>query len=95
MIGSDFLNLDPATAPPRGRTAWLTQQLRTAITDGTLAPGTRLPASRVLAGELSVARGTVVEAYRRLGEEGLLVTNHGGRHRSRRTRRHLRITAQP
>ncbi|AZT94769.1 PLP-dependent aminotransferase family protein [Brevibacterium aurantiacum] len=78
MIGSDFLNLDPATAPPRGRTAWLTQQLRTAITDGTLAPGTRLPASRVLAGELSVARGTVVEAYRRLGEEGLLVTNHGG-----------------
>lgn len=78
MIGSDFLGLDPVAAPPRGRTAWLAQQLRAAIADGTLVPGTRLPASRVLADDLSVARGTVVEAYRRLAEEGLLVSNRGG-----------------
>src|SRR5690606_25763337 len=77
-MGSDFLTLDPAEAPPRGKTAWLAQQLRSAITDGTLTPGTRLPASRILAGELSLARGTVVEAYRRLTEEGLVAANRGG-----------------
>lgn len=78
VIGSDFLGLDPASAPPRGRTAWLADRLRTAIADGTLTPGTRLPASRALAEELHLARGTVVEAYQRLGEEGVLVTNRGG-----------------
>ncbi len=78
MNGSDFLALDPAAAPVRGRTVWLAGRLRAAIADGTLAPGARLPASRELAGELSVSRGTVVEAYRRLSEEGLLVTNRGG-----------------
>lgn len=78
MSGSDFLALDPAAAPVRGRTAWLAGQLRAAIAGGTLAPGARLPASRQLARDLSVSRGTVVEAYRRLSEEGLLVTNSGG-----------------
>lgn len=78
MTGSDFLHLDPTDAPVRGRTVWLAQQLRVAVADGRLVRGSRLPASRVLAGELSVARGTVVEAYRRLGEEGLLITNRGG-----------------
>lgn len=78
MNGSDFLALDPAVAPVRGRTAWLAGQLRAAIADGTLAPAARLPASRELASDLSVSRGTVVEAYRRLSEEGLLVTNRGG-----------------
>lgn len=48
------------------------------MADGTLAPDARLPATRVLAEDLSVARGTVVEAYRRLAEEGLVVTNRGG-----------------
>ncbi len=78
MTGSDFLGLDPTAAPPRSRTAWLAQQLRSAIADGTLPPGTRLPASRAMANDLAFARGTVVEAYRRLAEEGLVVTNHGG-----------------
>ncbi len=78
MLGSDFLHLDPATAPARGRTDWLAGRLRSAIADGALTPGTRLPATRALAGDLSVARGTVVEAYRRLCEEGLLTTNRGG-----------------
>ena len=78
MPGSDFLHLDPSTAPARGRTNWLVDRLRRAMADGTLAPDARLPATRVLAEDLSVARGTVVEAYRRLAEEGLVVTNRGG-----------------
>lgn len=65
--------------PPRhGRTSWLVDRVRAAIAGGSVAPGTRLPASRVLAEELSMSRGTVVEAYRRLLDEGLLSTNRGG-----------------
>ena len=73
MTGSDFLHLDPAMAPPRARTAWLAAQLRTAIADGALGAGVRLPPSRELAAELAFSRGVVVEAYRRLAEEGLLL----------------------
>lgn len=78
MGGSEFLGLDATGAPPRGRTVWLADRLRDAVAAGVLSPGTRLPASRVLAAELAVSRGTVVEAYRRLTEEGLLVANAGG-----------------
>ena len=77
MTGSDFLRLDPRDAPPRGRTAWLTAQIRAAVAEATLGSGTRVPPSRELAEELSFSRGVVVEAYRRLTEEGLLVTNRG------------------
>ncbi|MEU5637438.1 PLP-dependent aminotransferase family protein [Streptomyces rishiriensis] len=69
-IGSDFLQLDIGQAPPGGRTAWLADSLRSAIADGRLPVGTRLPASRVLAEELRVTRGVVTEAYRRLAESG-------------------------
>jgi GntR family transcriptional regulator / MocR family aminotransferase len=69
--GADFLQLDPAAAPARGLTAWLADALRTAIIDGHLAPGTALPATRVLAEELGISRGVIVEAYQRLREEGL------------------------
>ncbi|MFT4009500.1 MAG: PLP-dependent aminotransferase family protein [Nocardioidaceae bacterium] len=78
MHGSDFLQLDPDQAPRRGRTAWLADRLRSAIADGTLGVGARLPATRVLAAELSMARGTVADAYQRLTDEGLLATNQGG-----------------
>ncbi|MGW2445995.1 MocR-like pyridoxine biosynthesis transcription factor PdxR [Streptomyces sp. NPDC001675] len=69
-LGSDFLQLDIADAPPGGRTAWLADRLRSAIADGRLPVGTRLPASRVLAEELRVTRGVVTEAYHRLSESG-------------------------
>ncbi|MGW5650500.1 MocR-like pyridoxine biosynthesis transcription factor PdxR [Streptomyces humi] len=69
-VGSDFLQLDIGRVPAGGRTAWLTDRLRSAIADGRLPVGTRLPASRVLAAELSVTRGVVTEAYRRLAESG-------------------------
>ncbi len=70
--GSDFLQLDATSVPARGLTSWLTAALRAAILNGQLATGTRLPATRTLAGDLRVARGVVVEAYQRLGDEGLL-----------------------
>ena len=71
-MGADFLQLDRADAPPRGLSDWLAQQLRRAISDGRLPVGSRLPATRVLAGELGVSRGVVTEAFRRLAEDGQL-----------------------
>ncbi|MER7578564.1 PLP-dependent aminotransferase family protein [Kitasatospora sp. NPDC097691] len=68
--GADFLQLDPADAPPGGLTDWLARRLREAVADGRLPIGSRLPASRVLAAELAVSRGVVTDAYRRLAEEG-------------------------
>lgn len=76
ITGTDFLQLNRADAPPGGLTDWLTRQLRDAIADGRLPVGSRLPASRVLAGELGVSRGVVTEAYQRLREDGQL-TGHG------------------
>ncbi|WP_327279991.1 MULTISPECIES: aminotransferase-like domain-containing protein [unclassified Streptomyces] len=71
--GSDFLQLDPAQAPPGRRTEWLTDRIRAAIADGTLPVGSRLPAGRVLAAELGVSRGLVTEAYQRLADAGQVV----------------------
>jgi GntR family transcriptional regulator / MocR family aminotransferase len=75
--GSDFLQLHPASAPTRGLTTWLVDALRTAIVDGRLAAGVRLPATRVLAADLGVSRGVVVEAYQRLCDEGLASAHTG------------------
>jgi GntR family transcriptional regulator/MocR family aminotransferase len=69
-IGSDFLQLDVREAPPGGLADWLAGQLRAAVADGRLPIGGRLPASRVLAAELSVSRGVVTEAYQRLIDDG-------------------------
>jgi len=72
ISGTDFLQLDRADAPAGGLADWLAQHLRRAISDGRLPVGSRLPATRVLAGELGVSRGVVTEAYRRLAEDGQL-----------------------
>ncbi|MEV5717409.1 PLP-dependent aminotransferase family protein [Amycolatopsis mediterranei] len=69
-IGSDFLQLDVREAPPGGLAGWLAGQLRSAVADGRLPVGARLPASRVLAAELRVSRGVVTEAYQRLIDDG-------------------------
>ncbi|OOK82522.1 bacterial regulatory s, gntR family protein [Mycobacterium kansasii] len=63
--------------PNRGRRAALEDALRQAIRDGRLASGERLPSSRALAGQLGVARGTVVESYAQLTAEGYLRTRPG------------------
>jgi GntR family transcriptional regulator/MocR family aminotransferase len=68
----DLLELYPGAAPPNGVTTWLVDALRAAIADGRLPAGSRLPATRVLAADLTVSRGVVVEAYQRLTDEGLL-----------------------
>ncbi|MFD3617912.1 PLP-dependent aminotransferase family protein [Streptomyces sp. NPDC058676] len=68
--GSDFLQLDAGDASGAGKAEWLATRLRQAIADGRLAVGSRLPPTRVLAGELRVSRGVVTEAYRRLTEDG-------------------------
>src|SRR3546814_8404895 len=44
--------------------------IRRAILDGHLARGTRLPSSRSLAAELSIARNTVLQVYEQLELEG-------------------------
>jgi GntR family transcriptional regulator/MocR family aminotransferase len=63
---------------PRGpRREALETALRSAIRDGRLAPGSRLPSSRALALDLGIARGTVVEAFAQLGAEGYLGARRG------------------
>ncbi|QQQ77163.1 PLP-dependent aminotransferase family protein [Saccharothrix sp. 6-C] len=63
-------------APKSGRRA-VEAELRRAVRDGRLAPGTRLPSSRDLAAQLGVARGTVTSAYAQLVGEGYLTARHG------------------
>ncbi|KIQ67009.1 GntR family transcriptional regulator [Kitasatospora griseola] len=62
---------------PGGLAGRLTWGLRAAVRDGRLGVGERLPASRVLAAELGVSRGVVVEAYEQLAAEGYLVGRRG------------------
>ena len=51
--------------------------LRDAMLRGRLGPGERVPASRDLATQLAIARGTVVAVYAQLTSEGYLVGRHG------------------
>lgn len=55
-------------------------QLRSLVSSGELAPGTRLPTVRRLAEELSLAPNTVARAYRELEAGGVIETR--GRHGS-------------
>src|SRR3954471_21758960 len=51
-------------------TGWVYVQLRLAILEGRLRPGTRLPASRDFATQYGVSRGTIVSVLERLQLEG-------------------------
>jgi GntR family transcriptional regulator / MocR family aminotransferase len=55
----------------------LERELREAIRRGQLVAGERLPSSRVLAAELGVSRGLVIECYSQLQAEGFLTTRTG------------------
>ncbi|HEX8867133.1 MAG TPA: PLP-dependent aminotransferase family protein [Lentzea sp.] len=57
--------------------AGLMDAFREAIRTGRLAPGTRLPSSRVLATDLGLGRNTVVRVYSELISEGWLTGVHG------------------
>ncbi|MFJ6834000.1 PLP-dependent aminotransferase family protein [Streptomyces sp. NPDC091209] len=71
------LLLPAAATPPRARGRTLQTALREAVRSGRLAPGTRLPSSRELAGDLGVSRGLVTEAYEQLTAEGYLRSDRG------------------
>jgi GntR family transcriptional regulator len=70
----DSLRLRDDTAMPLYRQ--LEQQLTTLIENGSLAPGTTLPAERQLAEKLGVSRVTVQRSYNALRQRKLL-TAHG------------------
>lgn len=55
----------------------LCQLLRSAMLDGRIPAGSRLPSSRWLAAELKLARNTVLEVYDQLLAEGYLDTRRG------------------
>jgi GntR family transcriptional regulator/MocR family aminotransferase len=58
-------------------TNWLYSELRSAILDGRLAPGVRLPASRDFARQYELSRGTVVSVLERLQSEGYVTSRIG------------------
>ncbi len=90
--------------PGEGLRQGLERALRSAVRAGVLAAGSRLPASRALAEQLGVSRGTVSAAYDQLIAEGYLEARHGSgttvasvpgtARRSTRARQYLR-PAQP
>jgi GntR family transcriptional regulator/MocR family aminotransferase len=59
----------------------LEQQLRRAVREGVLKPGTRLPSTRDLALQLAVSRRIAVDAYAQLAAEGYLELRQGARPR--------------
>ena len=65
------LALDPASAVPLHRQ--IGQQIRAAILERRLAPGLKLPSSRLMAAELGCARGTILQAMDQLVAEGYVV----------------------
>jgi GntR family transcriptional regulator/MocR family aminotransferase len=62
---------------PGTLSAQIEGQFRVAIRDGRLRPGTPVPSTRDLAGELGVSRKVVVDAYAQLGAEGYLAMRQG------------------
>lgn len=69
------LKLDPAAAKPLS--AQLAGGIRELVLTGGLRAGDRLPATRTVADDLGVSRTTVIEAFARLTEEGLVVSRTG------------------
>src|SRR6201991_1923187 len=56
---------------------WLYTELRSAILDGRLKPGARMPSTRSLGLQYSLSRGTVVVAFDQLQAEGYTRTEVG------------------
>jgi GntR family transcriptional regulator/MocR family aminotransferase len=70
-----FAPLDRTSPTPLR--AQLEAAICAAISAGGAPPGTRLPASRVLADALGVSRGVVSEAYAQIAAEGWIDVRHG------------------
>ena len=71
--------LDLARNGSETLTRQLTDQLRSLISGGRLAPGQRLPSSRHLAQSLDVSRNTVTFAIEQLAAEGYVTLSAGRR----------------
>src|SRR6202171_3914344 len=69
-------SFDPDSESPLYRQLYI--QVRDLIESGSIARGSRLPATRELAGQLGLNRTTVSAAYELLETEGL-ITGHVGR----------------
>ncbi|MBV9279800.1 MAG: PLP-dependent aminotransferase family protein [Chloroflexi bacterium] len=72
---SPLLTIDPSSDAALHRQVY--DAIRSAILTGQLKPGDRLPPTRVLAEQLSLARMTVAEAYDQLQAEGYLQARQG------------------
>ncbi|MHA1524357.1 MAG: MocR-like pyridoxine biosynthesis transcription factor PdxR [Alphaproteobacteria bacterium] len=72
---SGLIDLEPGAALPLYQQMFA--QLRDAILHDRLAPGARLPASRVLARQLGIGRNTVLAAVEQLCAEGFLEARRG------------------
>jgi GntR family transcriptional regulator/MocR family aminotransferase len=59
-----------ARPPDAPATQWLYGAIRAEILEGRLRPGARLPASRDLARQYGLSRGTIVSAFAQLSSEG-------------------------
>ena len=77
MSGGSGILLHVDRSHPETLAAQVRAGLRDAIRSGRMTAGTRLPASRLLAEDLGVSRGVVVDAYAQLVAEGFLVTRPG------------------
>ena len=62
----------PAQNPATPAYHWLYSSLRAEILEGRLRPGARLPATRDLARQYGLSRGTIVNAFEQLKSEGYL-----------------------
>jgi GntR family transcriptional regulator / MocR family aminotransferase len=71
-----LLRLDVEAEQPLNQQIY--QGLRSAILNGRLHVGARLPSSRELAMDLAISRNTVLIAYERLTDEGYLQSRSGG-----------------
>jgi GntR family transcriptional regulator/MocR family aminotransferase len=74
------VEIELAVAPRTGgvsRQRWLYEAIRAAILDGRLLAAARLPASRELARQYGLSRGTVTAVYGQLAAEGYLVGSVG------------------
>lgn len=67
--------VDPAADTPLHRQVY--DEFRSAILNGRLRPGDRLPPTRTLAARLSLSRVTVAEAYDQLQAEGYVLGRQG------------------
>jgi GntR family transcriptional regulator / MocR family aminotransferase len=77
MRSASFNLLLPARKAETPAFRWLYSALRADILEGRLRPGSRLPATRDLAAQYRLSRGTVVSAFDELKSEGYLQGSRG------------------